>query len=269
MNNVLMIPNANFFLNRVDTVDVEVPVPCVGLELSQSSLSMTSVGSTQTLTATLTPVNTTDVIVWESSNTQVASVSQFGVVTQTGVGSATISATCGAQVAACSVSCTVVYHMEDDFITINNAAGYVSADEDYVRWVASANGYRQYISNEAAEYPVYNKQSNVTAAYKGKTAIPLPVGAVHMSITNPNASLFDWFYIYFIDSDQPCTGASTNDSARVTLRLANIDCAGVQTMELNLGDYNIGSANSFLFSFYDKSSSQISGDMTCTITITS
>lgn len=72
---------------------LRTPIPCTGLVLDKTSLSLTS-GDPQTITATPTPADTTDEIVWTTSNAAVATVKD-GVVYATGNGSATITATCG------------------------------------------------------------------------------------------------------------------------------------------------------------------------------
>lgn len=80
----------------------EVTIPCTGITLDQTELTFTAAG-TQTLTATVTPSNTTDAVMWTSDAPSIASVSD-GAVTAKANGSATITATCGAYSATCAVS---------------------------------------------------------------------------------------------------------------------------------------------------------------------
>ena len=72
-----------------------VPVPTVAVtsvSLDKDRLSFTGTGSSQPLTATVSPGNATDkTITWSSSNTSVATVSN-GVVKAVGLGTATITA---------------------------------------------------------------------------------------------------------------------------------------------------------------------------------
>ena len=96
------------------------PVPCTGLTLSASELTFTST-SAQTLTATQTPTDTTDRVVWESSDPSVATVKN-GVVTPKWNGSCTITATCGNVKAECAVTISGVEFEPID--TINLEAGY-------------------------------------------------------------------------------------------------------------------------------------------------
>ncbi len=83
-----------------------IPISVTGISISNSSLSL-GVGGTSTLTATVTPSNaTTKDIIWSSSNESVATVSDDGVVTAVGAGTATITATTvdGGKTATCTVT---------------------------------------------------------------------------------------------------------------------------------------------------------------------
>ncbi len=91
------------------TVTVEkgsdTPVPVTGVRLDRTSIAL-DVGKKQTLVATVSPENATDKgIIWSSSNSQVATVSN-GVVTAVSEGSATITATTssGGYAATCTVT---------------------------------------------------------------------------------------------------------------------------------------------------------------------
>lgn len=85
------------FRNNITTI------PVTGISLNTSSTSVT-VGSTVTLTATVTPTNATNKIVtWSTNNSSVATVSN-GVVTGKSVGTATITATVGDKSASCSIT---------------------------------------------------------------------------------------------------------------------------------------------------------------------
>lgn len=80
------------------------PKPATGISLNQSSLSFGTLGVTQQLTATVTPSDSSDRVVWTSSNPSVATVSNTGLVTSVAYGSATITATAGSVSATCSVT---------------------------------------------------------------------------------------------------------------------------------------------------------------------
>ena len=97
-------PNANYDVNKDGTVTLEdltrlanvlvgrTNVPITRISLSPSSWSMI-VGATKTLTPTIYPTNADyQTLAWTTSNKYVASVDAGGLVTGTGVGTCTITA---------------------------------------------------------------------------------------------------------------------------------------------------------------------------------
>ena len=100
----------------------DTPVLATGISLSQTTLTLTSVGQTATLTATVTPNNTTNKsVTWRSSNTNIATVSETGLVTAVANGTATITATTadGSNLSAtCDVNVSASSSEEGDGITI-------------------------------------------------------------------------------------------------------------------------------------------------------
>ncbi len=84
------------------------PVSATGITLNKTSVTLYSntTPNTVTLTATLTPDNSTDTVEWESNNTSVATVDANGKVTAVGNGTATITAKAGDQTATCTVTVT-------------------------------------------------------------------------------------------------------------------------------------------------------------------
>lgn len=81
---------------------VQATKPCTAISLNESELTFTST-DTQTLIATVTPIDTTDIIVWSSNEETIATVNN-GVVTPIKNGSCVITATCGTQSATCNVT---------------------------------------------------------------------------------------------------------------------------------------------------------------------
>ena len=80
------------------------PIMATTITLDKETLELT-IGEKETLTATVEPENTTyKTIVWSSSNNEVATVSEDGVVTANSVGEATITATCSDVTATCTVT---------------------------------------------------------------------------------------------------------------------------------------------------------------------
>ena len=106
MAKTIVIKNADFSTNAVEKVTlITETIPCTGITLDNDSLSIVTTGNTGSLVATPAPSDTTDSVVWTSSDSDVATVSG-GIVTATGVGSATITATCGSYSASATVTVT-------------------------------------------------------------------------------------------------------------------------------------------------------------------
>ena len=100
------MPNGGSVTSTEDGSDVEVEeVPATGITLDKTSVTLYSntTPNTVTLTATVQPNNTTDTVVWSSSDENVATVNN-GVVTAAANGTATITATAGDKTATCTVT---------------------------------------------------------------------------------------------------------------------------------------------------------------------
>lgn len=82
-------------------------IPCESIVLSASELHFTD-NSPQVLTAIVSPSNTSDTIVWSSSNKNVA-VADGSYVYAVGCGSAIITATCGNCTATCDITVDLPY----------------------------------------------------------------------------------------------------------------------------------------------------------------
>lgn len=89
-----------------DKCKVTVVISATGISLDETSLDLTK-GKTTTLTATVTPSDATDKVIWETSDGAVATVDE-GIVTAVGVGEATITAKAGTYKADCKVTVTVI-----------------------------------------------------------------------------------------------------------------------------------------------------------------
>ena len=82
---------------------VTVLSPAKSISLNVTSLSL-KVGELTDIIATVTPDNTTDIVLWTTSDPTVASVDQNGIVEAHSKGSALITVTCGSLSATCSIT---------------------------------------------------------------------------------------------------------------------------------------------------------------------
>lgn len=104
-NNIQQLRNyINARLTYVDSYinALQEAVPCTNITLNNTTLSFTTTDA-QTLTATLTPTNTTDKVVWTVNPTGICTVNN-GNVTPIKNGTCVITATCGSHSATCNVT---------------------------------------------------------------------------------------------------------------------------------------------------------------------
>ena len=80
---------------------------CTKVILDKTTLPFEGILSTYTLDVTVEPASTPDVITFASSDEAVCTVSETGLVTSVGEGSAVITVTCGSVSAECVVTCEI------------------------------------------------------------------------------------------------------------------------------------------------------------------
>ena len=107
------------FANIVD----DLMIPATGLVLDRTSLTLYDNNEFR-LNAYVTPEITTDIVIWNSSDTSIATVSENGTVTALKSGKAVITATCGNMTASCSVTVLkgVSLNMENADLTLSGTA---------------------------------------------------------------------------------------------------------------------------------------------------
>lgn len=94
----------NYDPNGAMVTIAAAPNPATNITLNKSELTLTAGNSDTSLTATVTPNDSTDAVVWSSNTPAVATVnSATGEVTAVAPGEATIIATAGTKTATCKV----------------------------------------------------------------------------------------------------------------------------------------------------------------------
>lgn len=100
--------NTNVETSTVETtLEENVLVPCTGILVSKTSVTLSNVGDTCKLSVTVEPADTTDTVAFASSDDLVATVSEDGLITAVGTGEATITVLCGEVKAECRVVCDI------------------------------------------------------------------------------------------------------------------------------------------------------------------
>ena len=211
MSKALVIKGANFAANRVDVVTLQTVVPCESIALSLSTITFTAIGATQQLTATVLPIDTTESVIWASSDENCVTV-EDGLVTCVGVGTATITATCGTQSATCAVTATVTLDMSTVGVVLHK--GLTSTDlsldppKDYMSVYGTESGgflnEMTFLSNVVTPSGI---QCISVGGYSNLYPIMLPRNTSIITVTIPNTLSFSTIHnsIQFADSTKEHT----------------------------------------------------------------
>ena len=129
-----------------------VQVPATAITLNATSQKLTE-GKTVTLAATVTPADTTDAVVWTSSNTKVATVSADGVVTAVKEGTAVITATAGNVKATCKITVSKAV-VKVTKVSVTASARNIAAGKkvQLKSCCSSIQGYKQSRNMEIQQY---------------------------------------------------------------------------------------------------------------------
>ncbi len=145
-------------------------VPATGITLSKKELSLTAGTSSEKLSATITPADTTEKnISWKSSDTDVATVSG-GVVTAKKAGTATITATVGNVSDTCKVTVTGI-NVTGLSLTPQTAALQEGETKELKAVVTPLNASNQKIGWSTSNDKVAVVADGIVTAKKAGTAI--------------------------------------------------------------------------------------------------
>ena len=264
MGKALVINGTNFLENKLATVNIGDLVPCTGISLSQDTISFSTIGATQQLSATLTPENTTDTVAWVSSDTNVATVFN-GLVTCVGVGAATITATCGEQTASCSVTASVTI---DANATLSAQNGYsqvgaeLANSKDYLGYTSSSKS-RVYLDPTATPVRYKAMSGTNSSPWDALYPIMIPNNAKKIIVTAPSG-LKNHVYVTLLDStSQPTYNVSYKGAKGVTV---STDIKS--TMEFDLTQHSGYDSFAITLQTTGADASTITGDVTITFSAT-
>lgn len=143
------------------------------ISLNAQSIMLTSIGSTQQLTATTTPPG--GAVTWASSDTSIATVSNTGLVTSVGYGSCTITASSGSVSATCAVAVSQVTltSISADYQqsgTVYDTASLDSLKNDLTVTATYSDSSTATVTEYTLSGTLTVGTSTITVSYGGKTA---------------------------------------------------------------------------------------------------
>lgn len=192
MGKALILKNGvDFSANAVAAISF-ADIPCTGITFAQDTYTVSGYDAV-TVGYTVTPSDTTDNVIWTSSDDSVVSISN-GVMTINGIGTCTITATCGEFTATATVTVDIVCVPNWDFRMLNQSGDIVSyGAKNYSRLTAFG------IGNQASTYDLPRTTADYT---ESPYAIKIPTNTAKVRISrssdkgksfyNGNSHVFYW-----------------------------------------------------------------------------
>ena len=204
MSNTLVIKGADFETNRLAVVSFE-SIPCTAISLDESSYSITDNDPVE-IGYTVTPSNTTDAVIWSSSDENVVTVNN-GIMTIVGSGTATITVTCGTNSDTASVSVTLQQFADPQWEWATFSGSAQSVCSTY-----STSTSNKYISSfgknaQATEHEIATTNNNVGSPYAIK--IPSSTKSIKIDATT-KTGFYNGTSSRIVWSHDVASGASGN-----------------------------------------------------------
>ena len=156
-------------------ITVSAPLP-TGITLNKTEATIMDSGNIQ-LTATVSPDGVTTPITWESLNTDIAKVSNNGLVTGVKVGTATITATCGSVSAKSTIT---VSPTPVSSVTLKPTSQSINIGESVIltATVSPSEATNKTVTWTSSDVSVatVNSSGEVTGVKEGKTIITAKAG---------------------------------------------------------------------------------------------
>ena len=225
--------------NLTDVCKVTVisnTIPVTSVHLNKTSLSMTEYETFQ-LTAVVKPDNATDkTVYWSASNTSVATVNSYGLVTANGAGTSSITAKSGDKTATCVVTVaqkvidvtsvtldrTALSLTEGDTFQLSATVKPLNASDPTVTWTSSNTSVAT-VDSDGVVTAVKEGSATVTAKAGDKTATcsvhvtkkAVPVTSVSLNKTSLSLTEQDTYQLTATvkpddATDKTVTWSSTN-----------------------------------------------------------
>lgn len=263
---VVMMAEAVTSLDKVSTViEIDIVIPASAVKMSETKISMVAGGQDFELSAVISPENSTESLTWQSSNPNIASVSEDGVVTALSKGTAKITARTGSgKTATCTVTVGLGADMVEFTSKITSAAvgktlalKAAASREDKQKPVSTAVIYEIISGNEFAEIDKNGKLKALAVgtvtvrAYAGASIngayddivinIVVPVTSLKFAVSKQTAVVGDSpFNLYEILTVQPfdntdiLTWSSSNENVADVDEYGNVTALSKGTAKITV-----------------------------------
>ena len=243
---------AETYANQIGARFVNREVNATDVTLSSTSLSMIT-GAKHTLVMSVTPSDFTDEVVWKSSDTNILTVDNMGVITAKAVGTANVRVAVGEKTASCAV--TVVQPVTS--ISLSKSTLSLDAFEDYT---LTASVYPDNAADKSVEWATSDEKIAIVSQ-TGKVT-PLSKGTADITVTAKDGSGRTAKCTVTVTSEgQLCTQYSQLESAHNyannTNKVWKYTYSGAKTLEVTFDSKtNVDDGYDFIY-IYDKDNKEI------------
>lgn len=270
MAKTIVIPGTNFETNALDQVEF-ADVPCTGITLDADTMSFSQLDEQKTIGYTVAPYNTTDPVTVTSGNTNIITVNG-DVLTAVGIGTCTVTVTCGEQSAACTVTSTI----SADFVAAAHARHTEGSTTYGTSVVNTGNaGYALLGRNNANSLQI-GISPNGTAVEIGNLRlcpILIPKNTGTIRVTAPASGRFYWT---FHNSKEATTSHDTptaKETKAATYKYSSMVTGSSVDITFDsvaaIGELVVNNTgtDSIAITFYDSSNSQSVGELVSGFTV--
>lgn len=147
-------------------------VPCTGITLSDTNIVFDAFGATKQLSAVCEPADTTDQLLFTSSDLSVVTVDEVGELVAIGPGNATITVICGSITVTCDVVCT----MEPETEPPTNPASSISLNREDFTLFSAGEKWRVYTGTVDASLVTFTSSNEAVVTFVNGVATAVAPG---------------------------------------------------------------------------------------------
>ncbi len=151
-------------------------VSCTGITLSDTNVVFDAVGATKQLSAVCEPADTTDRLVFTTSDPAVVTVDEVGELVAIGPGNATITVTCGSITATCEVVCT----MEPETEPPTNPAASISLNREDFTLFSVGEKWRVYTGTVDVSLVTFTSSNEAVVTFVNGIATAVGPGVANI-----------------------------------------------------------------------------------------
>ena len=174
-------------------------VECTKLEVSELEVNIPA-GGTYQISVIKEPVDTTEELLFESADSEIATVDELGVITPVKTGTTKIIVSCGEQTLEITVSCEVIE--EEPFMLTRMELTFAEAGETWELYAGDVSTEEITFTSDDENVAVIDEKGVVTAVAEGQTT----VRAIYGELTASCVVICD-----FSDKETEADGNVTED----------------------------------------------------------